>query len=347
MGERSAYYNRVALAVHDPTNYMSLIIDGMAQHHCQLPSAGNLTTYNNHMGQKLVGCINHGREFVIFRSYNNLAKTGANLTIHVISTMLERTLKKEGKLPATLFVQIDGGAENANTAVLAFSALLVARYSNLGLKEVDLNRLPPGHTHEDIDGKFARIWSKIRNESINTPSQFKKVLEDLFQDSKLPFEMVDVIVLPDYKKGLDDVTDPELAGWSKTKLFQAQWIFKRTDRTQKNIVGVSIEYKAYCQDRCFTIVKAVDRFNPRCIGIKPVERINPVLGLDQCINVLLDYPPFEIDPAPFQEGWRDNLHRVIAEISEKYDAGKNTSINPQVVAEWTSFRDDVMPQSDK
>lgn len=346
MGERAAYYKRVGLAVSDPANYMSLIIDGMAQHHCQLPSAGNLTTYNNHIGQKLTGCINHGREFVIFRNFNNLAKTGANLTIHVITTMLERTLKREGKLPPTLFIQIDGGAENANTTVLALSSFLVARYSNLGLKAVYLTRLPPGHTHEDIDGKFARIWVKIRNESITTPSQFKKILEELFQDSKLPFEMIDVIALPDYKTGLDEVTDPELTGWSKTKMFQAQWIFKLIDRTQTNRVGVSVEYKAYCQDRCFNIVKAVDRFNPRCIGIRPIERFNPVLGLDQDINVLLDFPSPEIEPVPFQEGWRDVMQRVIAEIRDKYDAGNDTSINPQVVKEWERFRDEIMPQTD-
>jgi len=41
MGERAAYYKRVGLAVNDPANYMSIIIDGMWKTHCQVPSASN------------------------------------------------------------------------------------------------------------------------------------------------------------------------------------------------------------------------------------------------------------------------------------------------------------------
>lgn len=346
MGERSAYYRRIALAVNDPDNYMSLIIDGMARHHCQVPSASNLSSFNNHLDQKITGCINHGREFVIFRNYTNLGKTGANLTIHVILTMIERTYLREKRLPGTLFIQIDGGGENANTTLLAFCSLLAVRFKHIGLREVYLTRLPPGHTHEDIDGKFARIWVKIRNTSILTPSQFANILESLFKNSKLPFKLIDVFVLPNYRRGLDEVTDPELAGWSKTNKFQAQWIFKVTDRTPTNLLGVQVEYKAFCQDKCFVIVKEMDKFNPKCIGIKPVERVNPVYGLTEFLGIITDYPSFEIEPAPFCKDWKLDLDKVIAEVTAKYDAGNSQSIKPEVMTEWYYFRDMIMPQGD-
>lgn len=346
MGERAAYYKRVALAVNDPTNYMSIIIDGMCKTHCQVPSASNLSSFTNHVEQKITGCIAHGREFVIFRNYCNLHQTGANLTIHVILTMLEREYKREKRLPGTLFIQIDGGSENANTTLLAFCSLLTVRLKHLGLREVYLTRLPPGHTHEDIDGKFARIWVKIRNTSILTPSQFASILENLFRNSKLPFQLIDLIALPNYKKGLDEVTDDTLAGWSKTNKFQAQWMFKLTDRSPTNLLGVQIEYKAYCQDKCFVIVKEVDQFNPKCIGIRPVERENPVYGLTEFLSIINDYPSFEIEPAPFRKDWKLDLNKVIAEVTAKYDGGKGKSIQPEVMAEWENFRDNIMPQSD-
>jgi hypothetical protein len=37
MGERDAYYKRRSEAIRNPDKYISLITDGMAQCHCQLP----------------------------------------------------------------------------------------------------------------------------------------------------------------------------------------------------------------------------------------------------------------------------------------------------------------------
>ena len=72
-------------------------------------------------------------------------------------------------LPSTIYHQIDGGPENVNSEFHAICALLVAS----GLTErVILTRLPPGHTHEDIDAVFALIWKRLRSEFIITPSEF-------------------------------------------------------------------------------------------------------------------------------------------------------------------------------
>ena len=90
----------------------------------------------------------------------------ANAQIHSFLLELENQTKKivDGvatvvKLPDTLFYQIDGGSENTAKSVLAFCELLVARRL---VRKLVLARLPVGHTHEDVDAKFAKIWKYIR-----------------------------------------------------------------------------------------------------------------------------------------------------------------------------------------
>ncbi|KAL3133949.1 hypothetical protein ABBQ32_008396 [Trebouxia sp. C0010 RCD-2024] len=56
--------------------------------------------------------------------------------------------------------------DNKNCTVLGFCALLV----ELGVVEtVEINFLPVGHTHEDIDGLFGLLVVKTVNENAFTP----------------------------------------------------------------------------------------------------------------------------------------------------------------------------------
>ena len=64
---------------------------------------------------------------------------------------LERFKKRYKKFPKTLYIQFDGGPENANDEVVGFMELLVALRV---VPEIYLSRLPVGHTHEDIDAMF-------------------------------------------------------------------------------------------------------------------------------------------------------------------------------------------------
>jgi hypothetical protein len=85
-------------------------------------------------------------------------------------------------LPPTLFYQIDGGSENIAKSVLAMCELLVARRT---FKKVVLARLPVGHTHEDIDSKFAKIWKAIRNQHVLTPQQYKTAINKALENKRL------------------------------------------------------------------------------------------------------------------------------------------------------------------
>ena len=62
-----------------------------------------------------------------------------------------------GKLPETIFIQIDGGPENATKTLLAVCALIVHKQLG-GCKQIILTRLPVGHTHEDIGTVNVKIY---------------------------------------------------------------------------------------------------------------------------------------------------------------------------------------------
>jgi hypothetical protein len=90
--------------------------------------------------------------------------------LHTFLLSLEERLKKERKPPEVLFFQIDGGSENTAKSVIAMMELLVAQ--RLGFNIV-LSRLPVGHTHEDIDAKFAKIWKRIRNAHVLSVAMYQ------------------------------------------------------------------------------------------------------------------------------------------------------------------------------
>jgi hypothetical protein len=167
MGERQTYYDRVALAIFQPSNYMSIILDGMNQNHSKIPYQANLKQFDPSLGQHLQGILEHGRKLTIYRNFDNV-RHDRNLAIHTMLLQIEARFNEYGKLPPNLFVQIDGGPENCNETFLAVCSLLVHRRVG-GLQSLILSRLPPGHTHEDIDSKFGVLWRASRNRSILTP----------------------------------------------------------------------------------------------------------------------------------------------------------------------------------
>lgn len=131
----------------------------MAQHHNQLPYMANLTSFGNDtLAQHLQSILGHGRFVMFCRTFHNISN-GANAQIHSFLTYLELIIKREGKLPHTIFFQIDGGSENIAKSVLVLCELIIAK--SLCAKIV-LSRLMVGHTHSDNDAIFGRIWVSIR-----------------------------------------------------------------------------------------------------------------------------------------------------------------------------------------
>ena len=94
----------------------------------------------------ILGVKEHGVGLTIFRNFDNVSK-GCNVTIFCILMMLEKFNIRHGYYPEKLYLQVDGGSENANQYVLAMLELLVVKRC---CRDVYYSRLPAGHTHEDI-----------------------------------------------------------------------------------------------------------------------------------------------------------------------------------------------------
>jgi hypothetical protein len=175
--ERKKYYENMRKAIDEPKSFMSIIIDGMAKNHTVLPHIANMKQFSAPLGMHLQGVIiEHGQSFTMYRTFANV-NDDSNLAIHYILRQLEVRIERFGKLPPTIFIQIDGGSENANTYILGLCELLIARRMTLNIY---LTRLPVGHTHEDIGARIGKLWVYIRSKIILSPSQSAKVMEECY-----------------------------------------------------------------------------------------------------------------------------------------------------------------------
>jgi hypothetical protein len=111
MMERKKYYENMRKAVDEPE---SIILDGMAKNHTVLPHIANMKQFSAPLGTHLQGVIEHSQSFTMYRTFANV-NDDSNLAIHCILRQLEARIERFGKLPPTIFIQIDGGSENANT----------------------------------------------------------------------------------------------------------------------------------------------------------------------------------------------------------------------------------------
>ena len=148
-----------------PGTRMSVISDGMSQNHCSLPQMANQKDLPCTLDQHLQGVLVHGNSFHVYRTFHNIPNNG-NLNIYCLLSQLENWKAVHGKYPDVLYWQVDGGSENANQTCLGICELLIARGV---VSKIVFTRLPVGHTHEDIDAKFAKLWEAFRTSSVHTP----------------------------------------------------------------------------------------------------------------------------------------------------------------------------------
>ena len=210
MGERMEYALRRQAAQETPALYCSMILDGMAQNHCELPWYGNLKSADKKLAQHLQGVLNHGRNFTVYRTFHNV-RGGVNLSIHCLLRSLEKMQgdpTQGGSIPDTLYLQIDGGSENTAKTMLGICELLVSRRI---AKKVVLTRLPTGHSHEVIDAVFAKIWKALRNQPILSPQQYEAIIKLALRRRHESVHVEDLFAIPDYVAYMEPYLDPELA----------------------------------------------------------------------------------------------------------------------------------------
>jgi len=256
--QRKWYHRTREMAMREPDLYISCIGDGMAQVHNCLPSYSKSGTSTAPMvfDTHYQGMITHGKRFTIFRSFGNVGK-GTNVAVYSWLRHLEIEYRRDGKLPDTLFQQIDGGGENANEITIGMAELLV----HWGLtKRVIITRLPVGHTHEDIDGMFGVIWQHNKMFNILTPQKQAFLTRKAFAHriaKGFEVEVEDVFAVPDYRKYITPNS------WLK-RVFkttkdepytQLQFTVEKVPVSEHFPLGVRTMYKAYATDSAIEIIR--------------------------------------------------------------------------------------------
>jgi len=344
MGERLQYYHRRHDAETFPTTVWSAISDGMAQAHNMLPHLGNLATFSNPLPQHLQGVLVHGVRMLVYRTFHNVAN-GANLAIHTMLLTLEKLFTVAKRMPETFYYQIDGGSENTAKCMFGICELLVAR----GLIcNIALTRLPVGHTHEDIDSKFGKIWLAMRSRHVCTMSQYATVIVGALGSDRSPCDVIDLFAVPDYKSYIEPFMDSKFGRYAKEQWTQLQWKFTRIDKSRDFPLGVKITYRAYAADTVCLV--SADESKEYGFNVENVEVIvQPAASTGQVegLYLLEKFPTGQIKPDGFVKDSRELLDSCLAKVRStfgmfKVDENPN-SVN--TVVEWNDFSANIAPQS--
>lgn len=170
--ERSAYYRNRLRGITDPEDYLSMIIDGANQAQHAVPHSAEKSHISDaawKMQLHLMGVIVHGRGTWAYTCPPHVAQ-GNNTTIQALWDTICDIYQKEGKLPKTLYLQLDNTTKQCKGRyVFGFLGLLV--YMAV-FDKVIVGFLPVGHTHEDIDQFFSRIAMFMRKHGAMTREEF-------------------------------------------------------------------------------------------------------------------------------------------------------------------------------
>jgi hypothetical protein len=160
--EKSYYYSNRVRARQHPDKILSIIIDGADQSKHHLPhfhEDSHATSEAKKFKTHLFGALAHGHGAWAFTVPDH-EEQGHNVTIQVLFEVLRDIQEEYGVLPPILKLQLDNTTkQNKGQYLFGFLAMLVA---NGLFEEIEVNFLPVGHTHEDIDQFFSRIAVRLR-----------------------------------------------------------------------------------------------------------------------------------------------------------------------------------------
>jgi len=172
---------------------------------------------------------------------------------------LEEFNKKYSTYPETLYLQVDGGMENANKFVLRLLEFLISRRI---LLTVWYSRLPVGHTHEDIDAVFGNIWCAARSDHCNTHSEFRERVHKSLGGPTL-VRVEEIYVIPNYVDWLEPNIDKDLSLLHKEGNTQHQIRFTAVKPSEDFPLGVLTEYRGNCSDK---VVEIEEKPKEQCIS---------------------------------------------------------------------------------
>mmetsp|Transcript_9710 Transcript_9710/g.13363 ORF Transcript_9710/g.13363 Transcript_9710/m.13363 type:complete len:349 (+) Transcript_9710:1536-2582(+) len=204
-------------------------------------------------------------------------------------------------------------------------------------KHIVISRIPRGHGHLDPDSKFGMISRAGHGRTLYTPQQYQGFLGKVFSKGETNFSLVNILVLPDYVKLLEDCVDPELKLLKEINT-NHQWFFDAVDRTSRYPLT---SYRTYSENEVFEIVEHIDPTNPLCIGLEPWlthVRTFPE-DTEPPIHTLIDLPINKILVHGFKEGGVQSIETAAENFSRSFPSQADHKVD------WNSFLETV-PKSD-
>ena len=235
------------------------------------------------------GVFQHGNSIILYRTFHNV-KLNGNQQIYSLLCQLERAYEfNNSNLPETIYVQIDGGAENVNKVVLGMLALLVAKRVG-GMRNLILTRLPVGHTHEDIDSIFGVISRWIYKRFANDPQSYAKEIRAALAKKGIACEVIDIFCVPDFESFITPFLDENFSRFAKEAYAIHQFMFKAVNVSFDCPVGVEMSYRKYVSDEYPEVVEDTDPNSELGVKIRVFEsKTFPEPGTPP-INILLALP---------------------------------------------------------
>lgn len=223
-------------------------------------------------------------------------------------------------------------------------------HTNCVTEEILLTRLPVGHTHEDIDAKFAKIWVACRNALLGTPQEYKTKLEEVFSKSDVKCEVVDVFAIPDYKAWLENCIDKRFHSWAKEENTQLQWRFIPAPGGASEWYPMAVidYYRAYCHANVIEVVKSFAPHDTEIgaeIGL--VAQQTEVEWLPTAkperpegMFVLTNFPVASLKAAAFVEESRAVLDKTLAGIQNEF---RQDSRVMSIISDWQKWDREEAP----
>ena len=363
MGEKLLYYQRRAEAENSNGEIGSIIIDKMGTHATQLPLLSNLNQSKTVFPVTVTGAISHGTNETTFYLSTPNVFTGASYTIHCILSELRKLYIKNGRKPLRkLFIEIDGASDNvAKAVVAAIEHLVFKKFCPF----IVLARLPVGHTHEDIDSRFGKLWTYIRDRHVYTFDGFCSIIKEAFGNSNNVFVQPTFAIL-DYKAYYDQFIDKHLVD-KYSRMDFTQLYFKVQPHTDSNSnLLVRTNYRKFGQE--YTVFL---RENPTEEGgLAPELPYKPVLlksawmpenGMNascqfpetcnsKClckerapgISFLATIPTGRPQPMEFEKGWFNKFSIFVDKVDHFFRRRKEDAY----AVYWHNFATHRMPQSE-
>ncbi len=128
------------------------------------------------------------------------------------------------------------------------------------------DRLPVGHTHEDIDGVFGSLATWFWDKRIMHPFEYKGMVEKSFgpdSGSSMSLLVEDIWVVPDYTSFFHSSIDGKLSLLHKGENTQHQWRFEAVVISKYFPTGAKAMYRKYCSDK---VVIMERRCKLRCLS---------------------------------------------------------------------------------